>query len=95
MKEHTPKERLYWLLQLFGSRQIDMDNFCNEFHVTFDHDTDYDELTSEENKLFEDLARSAARFSGSIEDHMNHPRVYTTEDEISDKVSDIVKALNI
>ncbi|EFM12532.1 conserved hypothetical protein [Paenibacillus curdlanolyticus YK9] len=95
MKERTPKERLYWLLKLFKSRLIDMDYFCNEFHITFDHDTDYDELTSKENLLFEDLARSAARFSGSLEDHLNYPKVYATQDEINNKVTAILEELNI
>ncbi|REK65773.1 MAG: magnesium and cobalt transport protein CorA [Cohnella sp.] len=87
--ERTPKERLYWLLKLLKEEKIDLDNFCNEFHITFDHDTDYDDLTADEYELFSELARKAARFSDETSSKILYPNVYSTPEmirEITDRI---------
>jgi len=95
MKERSPKERLLWLLELFKSGRIEIDNFCNEFHITYAHDLDYDELTPEEDALFDSLSRCAARFSSNPNDHIMYPKVYTTTEEIFDITEKIFRELKL
>ncbi|MFS0837437.1 magnesium and cobalt transport protein CorA [Paenibacillus sp. 1P03SA] len=78
--ERTPKERLYWLLRLYKDKEIEAEVFCDEFHLTYNHDLD-EELTDTERVLFKEIAEVAARFSPFEEDHQKYPGVYfTTED---------------
>lgn len=93
MRERTPKERLYWLLDLYKNNKINTNEFCSEFHVTYDHDLDYEDLTSIEDELFEDLSRSASRFSERDEDHILYPNVYSTEYEVRSKIQRILTEL--
>ncbi|MNN71130.1 hypothetical protein D3C81_1870360 [compost metagenome] len=95
MGERSPKDRLYWLLQLLKNNQINLSVFCDEFHITYDHDLEYDSLTAEEDKLFEELARTASRFSENADDHFMYPNVYTTSEEILKITSNIFNKLNI
>ncbi|CAM3671104.1 magnesium and cobalt transport protein CorA [Brevibacillus invocatus] len=95
MGERTPRERLYWLISLFVANQIETDKFCNEFHITFDHDADHNEFSSLENKEFGELAEIAARFSPFEEDLKLYPNVYCDEKDIVDKINQIVQALKI
>lgn len=94
LKERTPRERLYWLINLYLKKQIEPDRFCNEFHITFDHDADPSEFSVLENKEFSELAEMAARFSPLEEDLKLYPNVYYSERDIEDKIIHIVQALN-
>jgi hypothetical protein len=82
--ERTPKERLYWLLELYKKNEISISIFCDEFHQTYDHDL-IEELTDEEAKLFRDLSHCAARFSDGKEDVKLYPNVYTSAETINAK----------
>lgn len=95
MQERSPKERLYWLLELFKNGNIDIDSFCNEFHITYAHDLDYDVLSSVEDALFESLSRCGARFSNNPDDHIRYPKVYTTTAEILEITTKIFQELKI
>ncbi|MEY9092596.1 magnesium and cobalt transport protein CorA [Paenibacillus sp. RC84] len=79
--ERTPKQRLYWLLRLYKDKEIQAETFCDEFHLTYHYELNYDELTETERVLFKEIAAVAARFSPFEEDHKIYPGVYfTTED---------------
>jgi hypothetical protein len=95
LKERTPRERLYWLINLFLKKQIETDKFCNEFHITFDHNADHSEFSVLENKEFGELAEIAARFSPFEEDLKLYPNVYCGERDVEEKINHIVQALNI
>ncbi len=95
MKERTNRERLYWLIELLTTNKIELDNFCNEFHITYDHHTHSNELSVEENKFFGEIAYEAARFSEHEEDHTNYPFVYSTSAEVLEKVQNATRLLNI
>ncbi|GGD51798.1 magnesium and cobalt transport protein CorA [Paenibacillus nasutitermitis] len=95
MKERCPKERLFWLLSQYKNGEIEIDSFCNEFHITYAHDLEFDEITQKEEELFERLSRCAARFSNDIEDQVKYPNVYTTTEEIQEIANKIFQELNI
>lgn len=95
MVERSDRERLYWLIELLDTGKLGMDNFCNEFHITYDHNIDYDTLSEEERRVFRDIAYEAARFSEHEEDHLNYPGVYSTSTEVLEKVQCAIRLLNI
>lgn len=95
MEERSPKQRLYWLIDLLLNGKIETSTFCNEFHITYDHDSDINEFSSEEIQCFGELAKLSARFSEFEDDLKKYPNVYTSEKEIRDKVSEIVHVLGI
>lgn len=95
MKERSPKERLLWLLTLYKDGRIEIDSFCNEFHITYAHDLDFDEVTPREEELFESLSRCAARFSNNQVEHIKYPKVYTTTKEINDITQKIFQELDL
>ncbi|MGX4584202.1 hypothetical protein [Paenibacillus chitinolyticus] len=79
--ERTPKERLYWLLRLYKDKEIQAETFCDEFHLTYNHDLD-EELAETERVLFREIATVAARFSPFEEDHQKYPGVYFTIEDV-------------
>ena len=92
--ERTPKEKLYWLLELFKKDDISISEFCDEFHETYDHQLT-EELMVDEERLFRDLAHSAARFSDNNEDIKKYPNVYTSADTMTAKVKQAIEILKI
>ncbi|MBM7111485.1 hypothetical protein SAM19_04905 [Brevibacillus laterosporus] len=95
MAERSPKQRLYWLIDLVRNEKIEIPSFCNEFHITYDHDSDIDEFSTLENQCFGELARLSARFSEFEDDLKRYPNVYSSEKEIRDKVSEVIQVLGI
>jgi hypothetical protein len=91
----TPKERLYWLIHMYKSKKIDIDTFCNEFHITYSHYLDKKEINEKERILFSKLAYDSARFSEFEEDHVKYPTVYSTEKDIDEQVNSIIRKLNL
>ena len=91
----TPKERLYWLITLYKNKEIEVSNFCDEFHITFDHESRYETFTLQEEKVFGELAYLAARYSEFEEDHKNHPNVYSTDEQIEQSVTRVIQTLEI
>lgn len=91
----TPRERLYWLITLYKNGEIEVSNFCNEFHITFDHEFRSENFTDQEYRAFRELAYLAARYSEFEEDHKNHPNVYTTDEQIEQSVVNVIQVLKM
>jgi hypothetical protein len=86
------KESLWYLINglLNGSYAINI--FCNEFTIIYDLEVDYDELTPDENYEFGKLCEMTGRFSND-EEELKIPNMYCSENEIRDKVKNIVEKL--
>ncbi|ELK43837.1 hypothetical protein BAG01nite_39800 [Brevibacillus agri] len=95
MKERTPKERLYWLIELYQQNEIELPRFCDEFSYTYNIDLDYDELTELEREMFRNLAGIASRFSPFEEDHKLDPKAFYKEEDVREMVKLVVGKLNI
>ncbi|MBS0584968.1 MAG: hypothetical protein JSR76_01540 [Verrucomicrobia bacterium] len=86
MYDRSDKRRIYQLIEMYLSKEIDEIAFCNDFIPFYDVDLDYETLTREEEKAFSALADVASRFSGSEEDMQNYPGIYTDKEEVKQKI---------
>lgn len=88
----TGKESLWYLINglLNGSYAINI--FCNEFTRIYDLEVDYDELSPDENYEFGKLCEMTGRFSDD-EEELKIPNMYCSENEIRDKVKNILEKL--
>lgn len=93
MNERTPKEKLYWLINLYTTKEIEISNFCDEFSITYNQKLDYETLTEMEYALFGDLSKIVDRFSEFEEDHTKYPGVYLTNEDIDLKINKILEHL--
>lgn len=87
MSEQSPKERLYWLMELLVGKEIETSNFCDEFYQTYEHDLN-EKLSDTEKSLFMEISQKGSRFSEFHEDHLHYPGVYVTDLEIRSLVLD-------
>ncbi|AYB38245.1 magnesium and cobalt transport protein CorA [Brevibacillus laterosporus] len=91
VSERTPKERLYWLIELLQQNEIELPKFCDEFSYTYNIDLDYDELTELESEMFRNLADVTSRFSPYEEDHKLDPKAFYKVEDVREAVSIVVK----
>ena len=59
--------------------------FCSEFTRIYYLETDYEQLTEQENNEFRDLSEMAGRFSDD-EEELKIPNMYYSKENILDKV---------
>ncbi|MBC1482224.1 hypothetical protein HCJ58_01275 [Listeria sp. FSL L7-1509] len=88
----TKKEQLYYLLNGLNHREIEINNFTNQFMKIFDLEIDFDELSKKEYIVLGNVSDMAARFSDNAED-LKLPNVYYSEKQIRDEVSHALKEL--
>ena len=93
--ENIDKRRIYELMNLFLSGQIDAWTFCDEYHICYGLNVDLDTLTESEANAFNKLAIVAGRFSKFEEDLKNYPGTYFTEEELKNKVIETREALQL
>lgn len=87
MSELSPKERLYWLMELLIRKEIETSKFCDEFYQTYEHDLNED-LSDIEKTLFMEISHKGSRFSEFHEDYLQYPGVYVTDLDIRSLVLD-------
>lgn len=87
------KEQLYYLINEYIKGHYDTKNFCDQFTIIFNIETDYEDLNEVENKLFLELSSVTARFSPYDKDFV-FQNVYYTEQEVKKKVLEIKNKLN-
>lgn len=75
------REKLHYLLSEYIKENSNTEIFCDMFTITYDIETDYSTLNSQEKLLFEELCRLTARFS-SDENDLAIQNVYVGEEEI-------------
>jgi len=86
MYKNTDKRKIYHLIDIYFSGDIDESTFCNEFHCSYDLELDYASLTEEEYKAFSELGKVAGRFSKCEDDHKKYPGSYYTKSELRQKI---------
>ena len=89
------KRRIYELINMYLTGNIDEKNFCDDFVPTYDQELDYDTLTEKEHEAFSDLGKIASRFSDFEEDLANYPGIYYTKSEVRKKIIETKEKLKI
>lgn len=95
MYDTHDKKRLYLLIDLYISHKISARDFCDEYHETYDLETDLNTLTPQETKLFSDLSIIAGRFADIEEDLKHYPGVYFSEKDLSKKILEVKELLGV
>lgn len=78
----TDRQKLWMLIQNLIKGKIKIADFCNDFVIAYNLETNYDELSEEEHLAFHELNTTAARFSEFEEDFVKYPNVYYSEDDV-------------
>jgi len=86
MYEKSDKKIVYQIMDLYLSGTIDESTFCDEFYLSFDLEIDFNTLTKNEYEAFSELGKMSSRFSPFPEDHQKYPGVYSTEEELKEKI---------
>lgn len=86
MYEKTDKRRIYQLMDMFLTGQIDAWTFCYEYYNCYDLELDMDTLTELEAKAFYDLSTISGRFTNIEEDLKIYPGTYFTEEQLKLKI---------
>ncbi len=86
MYEKTDKRRLYQLMEMCLSGEINESTFCDNFVPSYDVDLNHATLTEDENRAFSELSRITGRFSEFKRDHEEYPGVFSTEKDIRFKI---------
>ena len=85
MYKRTDKRRLYQLVDMYLSGEINESIFCHEFYCSYDLELDYETLNQDEDKAFYELSEITIRFSESETDIKNYPGIYHTKEEVKQK----------
>lgn len=93
MHEKTDKRRIYELIDMYLSGQIDAWTFCNEYYYCFDLELDRNTLTELESQAFSELATVSGRFTNIEEDLNKYPGTYFTEEQLKAKIMDTKNTL--
>jgi len=88
MYKKTDKRRIYELMEIYLSNEIDAWTFCDEFYYCYDLELDSDILTELEAEVFSELAIVSGRFSKFEEDLKKYPGTYFTEEQLKLKILD-------
>ncbi len=86
MYEATNKRRIYQLIDMYLSKKIDEETFCEDFVPSYGVELDYDTITREERKAFSELQTVASRFSPFEEDHKKNPYFFYTKEQLKAKI---------
>lgn len=93
MYEKTDKRRLYQLMNMYLSGEIDAWKFCNEYYYCYDLELDRETLTELEAKAFSELGTVSGRFTNIEKDLKEYPGAYYTEEELKQKVKETKEKL--
>jgi hypothetical protein len=86
------KEKLYYLIDLYIQGKYDTKTFCELFSDTYNLETDYNSLNSNEKVLFRGLSKMTGRFS-PFEDDLKNYNCYYNEQQIKSKVEEVINKL--
>ncbi len=86
MYDKKDKRRLYWLINQYSLGNIDELSFCDEFYYSYDLEIDYSSLTDIEKVSFDELSHVASRFSEYEEDHRIDAKVFSSVEELRQKI---------
>ena len=87
MYKKTDKKYIYWIIELFLSKKIEKENFCENFHDSYGLETDSENFNDKEEQALDDLHQVVRRFSSSKED-LKSSGFFYNEKELRDKVQE-------
>jgi hypothetical protein len=93
MYKNTDKRKIYQLMDMYLSGEIDGWTFCNEYYYCYDIELDDKDLTELESMLFAQLSSITGRFTNKEKDLLNYPNVYYTEKELKQRVIETIQRL--
>lgn len=94
MSTITPKEKLYYLLKTYSKAEYDTKTFSDQFSYIYYLKSGNEIFTDVEKEAFEALAIVTDRFSPYEED-LKIPNAYFNEEEVREKVKEVLKKLNV
>jgi hypothetical protein len=86
MYEKTDKRRIYQLIDMYLSGQIDAWSFCNDYYYCYDLELDSNTLTELEANVFSELGTVSGRFTNIEEDLKKYPGTYFSEEQLKLKI---------
>lgn len=95
MNERMDKHRIYYLMDMYLTGNINGSTFCNEFCCVFDNELDFSTLTEEENRILSDLALVVYRFSEMEAGRILNSDAYYKEDELRKKILETLEKLEV
>ena len=94
MHDRSDKRRIYQLISMYLSGDINESTFSDEFYYSYDLELDHSTLNPKEKQAFLDLGEVAGRFSEFEEDINKHPGVYYTKEDLQKKIIETREKLN-
>ena len=88
----TEKEQLWYLVNEVLNGSYDVKTFCSEFSKIYNLETDYDQLSEEENFEYGNLCEMADRFSDN-EEELIIPNMYYSTEKILGQAQRVKQAL--
>ena len=88
------KEKLYYLLEKYLKGDYSTKLFSELFSDTYNLETDYDSLSVLEREFFSELSIITGRFS-PFEDDLKKYDCYYNEEQVKEKVKEVVGKLNL
>ena len=80
MQKRSPRERLYWLVDLLLANELPMRDFLREFEWTYTNELATGDLDTDEEQNFGKLFKVAS-WHGTAEDRLSEPLPVRTSDE--------------
>lgn len=92
MYQKADKKYIYWIIELFLSKKIDTNSFCNCFHDSYGLEIETENLTNEEESCLDSLNQVARRCTTSEED-LKSSGFFYSEKELREKVKEVHEKL--
>lgn len=93
MYEKNDKRRLYWLIDEYLAGRIDEPSFCDEYYFSFNMEIDHADFLDLEKKQFENISKTASRFSEFEDDHKLDSKAFANAQELREKILEAKKQL--
>lgn len=84
--DSSDKSKIYNIIDLYASNEIDAHNFCDQFLKCYGMEVDPNTLTTQEEKSFSKLADLAVEFATFEEDFKKYHDTYYTEATLKEEV---------
>lgn len=93
MYEKKDKRRLYWLIDEYIEGRINGSSFCDEYYFSYAMEINHSDLLDVEKVQFENISKTASRFSEFAEDHELDSKAFSDEKELRQTILEAKKIL--
>lgn len=90
----TTREQLQYLIWGLLNESYDIKTFCMEFTRIYNLETDYSQLSHQENSEYSDLCDMAGRYTADKEE-LKIPNMYFSKEEILARVQKVKENLSL